>query len=107
MSPISIKLLKTNVEKMSLFCLSMISMKTNELSHSLQDVDEKKGVIESGGQEENDRWHGRSAGVSDAGGEIYGPEAFILRLRRKAAAPPRHTGGDSEYPQPRPKHGEG
>jgi hypothetical protein len=25
------------------FCLSMIFMKTNELSHSFQDVDEKKG----------------------------------------------------------------
>jgi hypothetical protein len=37
------KLLKTNVEKMSAFRLSMIFMKTNELEASLQDVDEKKG----------------------------------------------------------------
>jgi len=39
-----IKLLKTHVEKMSAFRLSMIFMKTNELGHSLQDVYEKKGV---------------------------------------------------------------
>ena len=38
-----IKLLKTHVEKMSAFRLSMIFMKTNELGHSFQDVDEKKG----------------------------------------------------------------
>jgi hypothetical protein len=37
------KLLKTNAEKMSAFRLSMMFMKTNELSHSLHDVDEKKG----------------------------------------------------------------
>jgi len=36
-------LLKTNVEKMSLFSLSTIFMKTNELNPSLHDVDEKKG----------------------------------------------------------------
>jgi hypothetical protein len=39
-----IKLLKTHVEKMSAFRLSMIFMKTNELEASLQDVDEKKGT---------------------------------------------------------------
>ena len=39
----SIMLLKTNGEKMSVFRLSMIFMKTNELNPSLQDVDEKKG----------------------------------------------------------------
>ena len=38
------KLLKTHIEKMSTFRLSMIFMKTNELSPSLQDVDEKKGT---------------------------------------------------------------
>jgi hypothetical protein len=38
-----IKLLKTHIEKMSTFRLSMIFMKTNELEHSFQDVDEKKG----------------------------------------------------------------
>jgi hypothetical protein len=38
-----IKLLKTNVEKMSVFRLSTILMKTNELNPSLHDVDEKKG----------------------------------------------------------------
>ena len=38
------KLLKTNIEKMPVFRLSMISMKTNELNHSLHDVNEKKGV---------------------------------------------------------------
>ena len=37
------KLLKTNVEKMSVFRLSMMLMKTNELNRSLHDVDEKKG----------------------------------------------------------------
>jgi hypothetical protein len=36
------KLLKINLEKMSLFHLSMMSMKTNGLDHSLHDVDEKK-----------------------------------------------------------------
>jgi hypothetical protein len=43
MGSILVKLLKTNIEKMSAFRLSMISMKTNELSHAFQDVDEKKG----------------------------------------------------------------
>ena len=38
-----IKLLKTHVEKMSAFRLSIIFMKTNELEASLQDVDENKG----------------------------------------------------------------
>jgi hypothetical protein len=38
-----IKLLKTHVEKMSAFRLAMIFMKTNELEHSCQDVDENKG----------------------------------------------------------------
>jgi len=38
-----IKLLKTHVEKMSAFRLSMIFMKTKELNHSFHDVDEKKG----------------------------------------------------------------
>ena len=37
------KLLKTNVEKMSVFRLSMMLMKSNELNRSLHDVDEKKG----------------------------------------------------------------
>jgi hypothetical protein len=37
------KLLKTNVEKISVFRLSTIFMKTNELDRSLHDVDEKKG----------------------------------------------------------------
>ena len=37
------KLLKTHIEKMSTFRLSMIFMKTNKLNPSLQDVDEKKG----------------------------------------------------------------
>jgi len=37
------ELLKTNIENMSEFGLSMIFMKTNELSRSFQDVDEKKG----------------------------------------------------------------
>jgi len=36
------KLLKTNVEKMSLFRLSTILVKINELNPSFQDVDEKK-----------------------------------------------------------------
>jgi hypothetical protein len=37
------KLLKTNVEKMSVFRLSMMLMKTRELNRSLHDVDENKG----------------------------------------------------------------
>jgi hypothetical protein len=43
MGSILVKLLKTHIEKMSTFRLSMIFMKTNELSHAFQDVDEKKG----------------------------------------------------------------
>src|SRR5208337_1566935 len=38
------KLMKTNGEKMSVFRLSTMLMKTNELNHPLHDVDEKKGV---------------------------------------------------------------
>jgi hypothetical protein len=38
------KLLKTHIEKMSTFRLSMIFMKTKELIPPLQDVDEKKGT---------------------------------------------------------------
>ena len=34
-------LLKTHVEKMSVFRLSMMLMKTHELNYSLHDVDEK------------------------------------------------------------------
>ena len=37
------KLMKTNVEKMSVFRLSMMLMKTNDLRHSLHYVDENKG----------------------------------------------------------------
>jgi hypothetical protein len=37
------KLLKTNVEKMSVLRLSIMFMKTNELNRSLHHVDEKKG----------------------------------------------------------------
>ncbi len=37
------KLLKTHIEKMSDFRLSMIFMKKNELGHALHDVDENKG----------------------------------------------------------------
>jgi hypothetical protein len=36
-------LLKTHVEKMPAFRLSMIFMKTNDLNQSFQDVDENKG----------------------------------------------------------------
>ncbi|MGA3328948.1 MAG: hypothetical protein ABSF45_31240, partial [Terriglobia bacterium] len=43
MDVICVNLLKTYVEKMSLFRLSTIFMKTNELSQSFHDVDEKKG----------------------------------------------------------------
>ena len=38
-----LKLLKTHVEKMSIFRLSTILMKTNELGMSFHDVDENKG----------------------------------------------------------------
>jgi hypothetical protein len=37
------KLLKTNVEKMSAYCLLAILMKTNELKSISRDIDEKKG----------------------------------------------------------------
>ena len=36
------KFLKTNIEKMSTFRLSIMLMKTRELDHSLHHVDEKK-----------------------------------------------------------------
>ena len=42
MGPNFAKLLKTHIEKMSTSRLSMIFMKTNELNHAFQDVDEKK-----------------------------------------------------------------
>jgi hypothetical protein len=38
------KLLKTHIEKMPVFSLSTMLMKTHELNHSLHDVDEKKGT---------------------------------------------------------------
>jgi hypothetical protein len=41
--PKSPKLMKTNVEKMSVFRLSMMLMKTNDLHPSFHDVDENKG----------------------------------------------------------------
>jgi len=44
MRPTFCKSLKTHIETMSLFRLSTIFMKTNELEHSLHDIDEKKGV---------------------------------------------------------------
>ncbi|HMD85077.1 MAG TPA: hypothetical protein VKO18_10295 [Terriglobia bacterium] len=37
------KLMKTNIEKMSVFRLSMMLMKTNDLRHSFHYVDENKG----------------------------------------------------------------
>jgi len=37
------KLMKTNIEKMSVFRLSMMLMKTNDLHYFLHDVDENKG----------------------------------------------------------------
>jgi hypothetical protein len=42
MSPTFCKSLKTNIEKMSVFRLSMMLMKTRELNRSLHYVDEKK-----------------------------------------------------------------
>jgi hypothetical protein len=43
MEMICFKLLRTNIEKMSVFRLSMMLMKTRELNRSLHDVDENKG----------------------------------------------------------------
>jgi hypothetical protein len=40
---ICVKLLKTDTEKMSAFCLSRMLMKTKELNKSFQDVEENKG----------------------------------------------------------------
>jgi hypothetical protein len=42
------KLLKTNIEKMSTFRLSIMLMKTHELNRSLNDVDENKWLNEKG-----------------------------------------------------------
>jgi hypothetical protein len=44
MRPVFCKSLKTNIEKMSVFRLSTMFMKTNELYHSLQDIDETKAT---------------------------------------------------------------
>jgi hypothetical protein len=46
--PIPANLLKTHVEKMSDFSLSMMLMKTNELRVALHDVYETKGLIKIG-----------------------------------------------------------
>jgi hypothetical protein len=43
MGVICVNLLKTHIEKMSDFRLSMMLLKPNELKYSLHDVDEKKG----------------------------------------------------------------
>jgi hypothetical protein len=43
MRPNRFNLLKTHIEKMSVFGLSIMFMKTNELSLFFHDVDEKKG----------------------------------------------------------------
>jgi hypothetical protein len=53
-----IKLLKTNVEKMSAFHLSIMLMKTNELNRSLHYVDEKKGDMRN-----YEFWIMKAAGV--------------------------------------------
>jgi len=50
MRPNFLKLLKTHVEKMSVFGLSMMLMKTHELHHSSQDVVDKNGLIEDEGE---------------------------------------------------------
>jgi hypothetical protein len=47
-----LNLLKTKGDKMSVFRLSTILMKRNELNLSLHDVDEKNGVIDNAGEEE-------------------------------------------------------
>jgi hypothetical protein len=77
MGSIFVKLLKTNVEKMSVFRLSTMLMKTNELNRSFQDVDENKCSYRIGGSEFGIRgnaeplapspasWHPRARG--DAG----------------------------------------
>ena len=41
------KLLRTNIEKMSVFRRSTMLLKTNMLDTSLHDVDEIKGVVEN------------------------------------------------------------
>jgi hypothetical protein len=51
------KLLKTHREKMSVFRLSTMLMKTSELKQSLHDVNEKKGVTE----DECEVWQAASA----------------------------------------------
>jgi hypothetical protein len=52
MRPSLAKLLKTNIDRMPVFRLSTMLMKTNELNASLHDVDEKKGSLENEGKEE-------------------------------------------------------
>ena len=71
---ILIKLLKTNVEKMSVFRLSMIFMKTNELSHHLHDVDEKKGGYQKCDQPMrlSRRRHCECSGLPAGGRPIFG-----------------------------------
>jgi len=67
------KLLKTNVEKMSVFRLSIMLMKTHELSRSLHDVDEKKGVVEN----RSDKWRVTKHGVQSPMSEVRGAGAQI------------------------------
>jgi hypothetical protein len=57
------KLLKTHIEKMPVFGLSMIFMKTNELNHSFQDITEKKGVIKELWRGARDRVRSPKSGV--------------------------------------------
>jgi hypothetical protein len=72
----SVKSLKTNGEKMSVFSLSTISMKTNELSPSLHDVDEKKGETRWAGCREE--W---AVGGSWVGKAVYTAEISSISVR--------------------------
>src|SRR5208283_4779355 len=59
--PMFRKLLKTNIEKMPVFCLSIMLMKTNKLNHYLHYVDENKWL---GGNVSGGACQGQGAGTA-------------------------------------------
>jgi hypothetical protein len=62
------KLLKTHIEKMPVFRLSMIFMKTNELNHSFHDITENKGSYQKLGREtESEVWSPQSEVIKNGG----------------------------------------
>ncbi|MDR3673908.1 MAG: hypothetical protein P4N24_00355, partial [Acidobacteriota bacterium] len=82
----SFKLLKMHIEKMPVFRLSMIFMKTNELNHSFHDVDEKIGS------------YAKSDTVTGARGDVEPPGIGFRPLTLRG----RHEGATFELPHGRP-----